>query len=416
MRLGQRIGLHRDQLPNLKPFELEMRRRVWRQILILEWATTEIAGSSPSLTFLSGRWESQPPLNVNDSELHPNMKELPPPRETPTEMIFCMLRYEFGNFLKYKMDPERGSVQMDWGEADDIPKLIASKDAALDKWESTLEEKYLRFCDPLDPLQFMTAMVARTALCGMRLRAHHPRQYPDGGASMPAEEKVKLFNWSLKAIQYDNLAFTTPMLRRYTWHVRSFFQYHAMVYLLVSMRSRRVGEEVENAWNVIELVFEHRPELLKRKQVIHAAVGLLTLQAWDAREIELQRLGLPLNRPDFITKLQKLHASRQMPVVPKQMQPPPPYGYVASSQPQQQRYSQSRTSSASSLQQTSPPPWVGKPFPTGLITIDTGPPPEEPLFTFDWAQWDSLMVNANPELDSTHNFNDYNTIFMPVQN
>jgi hypothetical protein len=421
MRLAQRLGLHREQISSLKPFEQEMRRRVWRQLLILEWASTEIVGSSSGLSFLPGLWESLPPLNVNDSELYPSIKELPPPRSTPTEMIFCMLRYEFGNFMAVKLDAEQKSRSLDWSKSESVAEIMANRDKSLDNWESMLESRYLRFCDPLDPLQFLTAMVARTALCGMRLRAHHPRQYPDGGASLPPEEKEKLWNWSLKAIQYDNLAFTTPMLRRFKWHMRSFFQYHAIVYLLIAMRSRRVGEDVENAWSVVELAFEHRPELLKRKQVIHTAVGLLTLQAWEAREVELQRLGLPVNRPGFINQLREMHANRRLHGAQKQVQPPLPYSYGSGGhqhplQQQQQQYSISQSPSAGPMSSTLLRNWQRDGIPTGLITIDTGAPPEESMSTADWAQWDSLLVNTNPELDPNYGFNDYNTVFMPVQN
>jgi Fungal specific transcription factor domain len=102
-RISRRIGLHRDgtQL-GLPPFDVEMRRRLWFQLIILDHTSAELAGLAPELSGsgMVKAWDTFRPSNLNDSDLHPDMKELPAERVGATEMIFCLLRYEFGAFFR----------------------------------------------------------------------------------------------------------------------------------------------------------------------------------------------------------------------------------------------------------------------------------------------------------------------------
>lgn len=50
MRIGQRMGLNIDGTSHgLLPFEVEMRRRLWWQLLLLDSRVGELSGFGPSL-------------------------------------------------------------------------------------------------------------------------------------------------------------------------------------------------------------------------------------------------------------------------------------------------------------------------------------------------------------------------------
>lgn len=387
MRISQRIGLHRDAGLGLKPFEVEMRRRVWKQVLILDWAASEVAGSTPSHTFFMTWWSSPGPTNLNDSDFGPNTTELPAARVGATEMIFCMLRYEFGAFFRLIRNPD-SVYDLNWQKVH-LTKAalppnddLAGRDKTLDAFERSLEQKFLCYCDPIIPLHYLTTIVCRSAICGMRLRIHHPRQYVDGGASLSADEKENLFQLSLKSIQYDNLAFSSPALRPFLWHVRSFFQFHALIYLLVEGRSRCIGEEVDHVWQELELTYRHRPELSDRKHVLHTAIGLLAIRAWDAREAELRRVDLPAEAPDFITKLRSFDTpQRPGPSLPLLR----PNAYPASSN-------------------------MSGGWNHGLMTTDTAPAADSNT-SIDWAQWDNMLLNPDKPLHMDFHFNDRDPLF-----
>jgi hypothetical protein len=261
-----------------------MRRRLWYQLIILEHTSSELAGSAPTYTTMMSFFDGKQPLNVNDSDLDPEMTELPQEREGATDMMFCGLRYQFSCFfLRFAKDPSR-SFDTKWHPLGSSDTPLGEKDKAIDDLKQTLEQKFLRFCDPLNPLHNLTSIAARAALCGMRLRAHHPRQYTDGGANFPQSEKDMLFGLSQKILQYDSLVYSNKSLHRYVWHVRVYFQWHAFIYLLSELRVRRVGEEADQAWEQVEDSFQHHPEMISdSKYALYIAIRSLTLKAWDGK-------------------------------------------------------------------------------------------------------------------------------------
>lgn len=174
--------------------------------MILDSRAAEVSGSGVSI--FVNLFDTAAPRNLNDRDIYPGMKELPPDRTGATEMIFIALRCELGMFLRRKMPTSVGSST-----------YVPNKDEDIDKFEQVLEQKYLRFCDALYPLHFLTSIVGRAALATIRLITHHPSQYADGGASMSVKEKHMLFSLSMRLIKYDQLIRATKVLNKYMWHV-----------------------------------------------------------------------------------------------------------------------------------------------------------------------------------------------------
>jgi hypothetical protein len=233
---------------------------------------------------MMARFDSKLPLNVNDSDLDPAMTELPEEREGATDMIFCSLRNQFSTFFLSLARGSNQSFDFPWHPLISQESSVEEKDKVIDELLQTVEEKFLRYCDPLNPLHILTSIAARSAQCGMRLRAHHPRQYPDGGASLPQKEKDMLFSLSAKIMQYYSLVHSTPALQRYEWHVHAYFQWHALIYLLSELRFRKVGEDVDRAWNLIEDAFQYHPEIINdRGYALYTAIRSLTMKAWEGK-------------------------------------------------------------------------------------------------------------------------------------
>lgn len=93
IRRARKIGLHRDGTKlGLKPFEIEMRRRLWWHLCLLDMRTSEDQGTSPELLDVSSNVCL--PLNINDDDISPTCSG--PIRESigVTEMTFANIRYE----------------------------------------------------------------------------------------------------------------------------------------------------------------------------------------------------------------------------------------------------------------------------------------------------------------------------------
>lgn len=348
------------------------------------------------LQFFPEWWSQAGPRNLNDTDIHQNMTELPPDRVGATDMIFCLLRCEFGNFFNLLKPGFEGNQPPDL--------TIEEQDHFVNELEKQLEQKFLRYCDPINPLHAMVTVVSRSALCSIRIRLYHPSRFTDGAKSFKGEEHAKIFQLSLKALQYDNLVLTTASLKRFHWHTRDFFQIHPVIYLLISIRVRRVGEEVEEAWQLLECAYQNRPELLARRKGLHIALGMLALQAWDAREAELKRLGLPVKPPIFITKLRSTESG----ILGNDRQNNSSTGVQKHQTDPQPTQAQPSTPSLNWV-----PQWNQIGVPQGLIP-ETGTGWEPGV---DWAQWEQLMYNnSEAQINNEFGFNTLDGYFMPMQN
>ena len=303
VRIGQKLGLHRDGAElGISPLDTEVRRRVWWNAIILDGRSAEVCGCGHAVTGYS--WDVKLPLNVNDSDLHPGMREPPVEHSGSTEMIFCLTRCEVGIFLR-RLSANSGFDGY-WQKLSSSTVPIEDKDRAIDELEQTLERRFVRHCDPVIPLHFITIGIARMSVSRMRLRAHHPRQHKDHEASLHQQEQDSLFVSSLKMMEYENSYLATFAIQKYIWFGKMHFNIDGFVYLLDALRKRTSGELVDRAWVQVADSYRFRPELLTdTRNHLFAAIRNLTMAAYDSREAD------PLNghlipAPEFIQTLRSI--------------------------------------------------------------------------------------------------------------
>lgn len=249
-----------------------MRRRTWWQVVFLDGQSSKLAGAGfPS--WLS-KFDTKMPLNISDSDLSPGMKEIPVEKEGVTEMLFCCLRYEVAQALRKTRG--FGDTRMAQFFIKQGPELIAEKDKIIDELEIRFEQKYIRYCDPSIPLHLLAIYMSQSVICTMRLMAHHPRQYPDRGATMPQKEKDMIFSESLKCLEIAAMGHSNKLVQGFEWHTHVHFQLDAFIYVLSELRYRTQGEQTDRAWRQIETSYEHRPEMLtEMKNSLYHAIGNL---------------------------------------------------------------------------------------------------------------------------------------------
>ncbi|KAL8920628.1 MAG: hypothetical protein Q9208_006110 [Pyrenodesmia sp. 3 TL-2023] len=375
VRLGQRIGLHRDGLSlGLPPFEIEMRRRLWWQIVVLDSRVAELSGAGTSI--VTALFDTRLPSNVNDSNLNPEMGELPPNHPGTSDMTFCLARYEIIDFLK-KSNTTFFFFDGAWAKPDGGPATLAEKDQAIDELDRRLEEKYLRHCDPQITLHFLTKMFARTAVYRMRLVAHHPRHHPDKGASMPTEEKDLLCRLSLNMIENDNITHRNKSTDKFAWFINTNFQFPAFIYLISELRHRTRGELADRGWQAISEAFQYRiPFIADRKQSpMFQATSALALKACQAREMDAVAHNEPIpEAPDWIISLRNLFGDPPPRRKRDPKYPRPPADAVGGHAEQgARRYSDMASA---------PDP--------GISPTEWSP--------MDWTYWDELIQNWAPQV------------------
>lgn len=306
VRIGQRIGLHRDSNSASLPFfETEMRRRLWWQIVQIDTRISELSGSETSV--LNDQWDVKLPLNVNDSILNPDMGEPSAAQIGLTDMTFPLVRYEVARFLRQKNAAtiSSGCWQRDSGDC----LLLTDKDRAIDELAQYLESKYLKYCDPMVPLHLLLSKFTHTALSRMRFTAHHPRHLVDKEPEAAQKEKEFILRLGLQLIENDITVQSAKGMDRYKWFVNMNFQFPVFIYILSELRDQPYGELATRAWQILDEAYKHRhpPGAQRRKSPIFKAVAMLGIKAWQAYEAESIRRGKSVVPPKYITTVRSMY-------------------------------------------------------------------------------------------------------------
>jgi hypothetical protein len=145
IHLAQALGIHRDGTNfGLSPFETEVRRRLWWNIVSLEESYSEYHGSTTAC--LDRISDTQLPTNIGDNSIYPTMVEWPKPQDCCTEMTNCLIKFELLRTTRRLSQLNVGSVSVcNQGQT------LQLKEAMIDECHQRVEQKYLRFCDPKVP-------------------------------------------------------------------------------------------------------------------------------------------------------------------------------------------------------------------------------------------------------------------------
>jgi len=244
------------------------------------------------------------PANLNDADITPTMTNLPPEHDRPSEMIFCLMRFEVGRFL-YEHGCRLHDPSTPVPEKDDLIRLL----------EDRLTEKYLSKCDPAIPLHKLAIGGSRAGLCKLKVMAHHPAQYPDKGKSLPQSEHDALFSNAVEMSSIHLTGYVDKGVEIFLWHVDVYFHVDALVFMLIESRTQPpTAPLTEKAWGVVQAVLTYRSELMEDDgDELHSSVRQLVAQTWAAREAAARRQGLgPLQKPPMIARVQEMVARSQL--------------------------------------------------------------------------------------------------------
>jgi hypothetical protein len=280
-RTGQRIGLHRDgDILGLPPFEAEIRRRLWWQIVMMEGFSQKLAGTGTGTNASMLMGDVKMPASLNDSDLTPGMKVFPKESDRATEMMFFLIRCHVSDFLK-RLESPQTMFDGAWSKLTTSVVAMNTKEKAITELESLFERKYLRHCDLSIIWHFMCTHLAKAIIFMMRFMAYGAKHQ---GKTEPQGEKDALFTLALQVCSLQNLAYTIKQMHGFKWHIDMHFQWKAFKYVLLELQDRVSGPEVEQAWKDVQLTYDFHPALheeLSRK-ALPMAISNLALKAWEA--------------------------------------------------------------------------------------------------------------------------------------
>lgn len=308
VRIAQGMGLERDGLfLGLPIFETEMRRRIWWMLKGHDFRTAELCGLAKFRDLDTGGESTKWPTNVNDDQLYPGMPSLPTESNMLTDMAYVAMKYELTNFAAGRIGSfrQQGKDPSQWNlhnsESDK-----ADMDGPLRELEEVLETKYVRYCDPSQPLHLMTMLLARTAVNVVRFLTHHPRRWASVEET-PVSERQLVWETSIKLLEQHKMVQYNPQLKQFAWNAAYNLQWHAFIHVIDTLRTNPLITDAEKAWKLIGNTYENNPDMVfDTKKPTHVAVGNLCLKAYSAREAASHNANIcPPPTPEFILQLRQ---------------------------------------------------------------------------------------------------------------
>ncbi|CRG86132.1 Outward-rectifier potassium channel TOK1 [Talaromyces islandicus] len=310
MRIAQRMGIHSEHaLARCTPLEGEMRRRLWWSLVLFDSRVNELADFKT--TVLTPTWDCKIPLNVSDSELLPNMKELPRVQRSSTDALFAVVRSELGDFLRHTTfylgftNPALRPLAK-YANSDAIPA-----DSDLDNLEQRIEDEYLRFCDPENPLHFMTIWMTRGWLAKYRVIEYHSRY----SSTTPQAESQKhaAVSYALKMLECDAKIATSPLTKGFTWLMQLYFPFPAYILVVQYLKRQPICDQADYAWKIMSDNYDaHFSAPVGDKHIpLFKLFSNVILQAWGARETAITKCSEPLAIPKIVLAIKRILAQTE---------------------------------------------------------------------------------------------------------
>jgi hypothetical protein len=234
--MALKMGLNQDgEALGQPPFEVEMRRRLWWQLFILDIRAAEDRQSEPCI--LESSFNTRLPSNIGDADLHPQMSRHPVSGKNRTEMLYSLVRFEGSYFA-------RQIVFSDGFDQANAYILLSTKQKrhAIDLFQERIETQYLSHCDDSIPMDKVTIWSIRLALDKLRLAAI------DQTAAADARQGcIKLLQDAQELRSYDGG-------KQWLWLFQTYIEWDALACLLRSLRTDIIRQHDEG-WHTAHDVY-----------------------------------------------------------------------------------------------------------------------------------------------------------------
>ncbi|KAI5863939.1 fungal-specific transcription factor domain-containing protein [Durotheca rogersii] len=284
IRMAHALGLHRDgsHFNNLTPFEVEMRRRAWWAVCVLDVRASEDQGTELSIPMDS--FDTRFPLNINDDDIDTDTKETPSERQGITDMGIPLVNLDICVITRRMTAP---------GVKEGPPNL-EEQNKLLKEMYTSVEGWYGRYSAELDNIVWWVGMtVVRLVMSKMRLLTSVPALFSALSSQPFSDEAVRdrLLVAAIEVAEHNHALNAEPRCRQWRWIYQTYTHWHSVVLLLMEVTRRPWSPLVERAWAAL-----HSPWLipdqarLDRNNRVWVPLRRLTLRARRHRKAELARL------------------------------------------------------------------------------------------------------------------------------
>ncbi len=328
VRIAERLGLHHDgSIFGLDAVRSEERRRMWWQLQSMEITVARIVGTLSLSTFAS--WDTKPPSNLEDSDFYPPPEVMPNERKGLTSMSSCLWKY---SILKMHRESRGKDSSTSIAALSSPHTPLAEKDAAIDIIEKMLAERFLQYCELLNPLHVYMQIGIRQFILAARSNARQPTLVNAKLSEISLQTRDDLLGISSKSLEYFVMSQSTPSISGLSWENDNFFRVASckyfyikhralnfnnsahltilVVYLVLEAYQRYDKHEVVDLWNLIGRVYNVHPNLMTavdRPEVTFLA--RITVAAWQKYYVHMRQQNSsesganPIGTPEWIRQV-----------------------------------------------------------------------------------------------------------------
>ncbi|TGO85905.1 hypothetical protein BPOR_0353g00090 [Botrytis porri] len=239
IRMAQALGLHRDgsHFPNLTPYEVETRRRVWWTVCLLDFRASEDQGTELSTT--GNRVDTKFPLNINDADLNSHTKDMPPARSCVTDVTLTVVSAEMCDVMRTLM---ASSI----GESPSSPEIQSQ---LLHELYGTVDKHFLQLNMGSNSIaSWCLSTLTRMVVSKMYLILNLPVLFSSPSENHSEKVRTKLLISAIEVAEYNHALNSEKDCQHWNWLFQTCTHWHAIVYLLIETSRRQWSAIIERAW------------------------------------------------------------------------------------------------------------------------------------------------------------------------
>lgn len=281
IRMAQALGMHRDgsNFTHLSPYQVEMRRRVWWSICMLD--TRSSADQGTDLTILDDSFDTKFPTNLNDGDLDTGKTENLVEREGLTDTTFTLVSCAMCEIERRMMSLQKGGAP-----------TLEEQSSLLTEVFDRLDRTYLQYANPAGNVPYwMCVTICRLLVAKLTLLIYLPALFSSPSNHFSEEVQHKLLVAAIEVAEYNHALNSEEKAKRWRWIFQTYTHWHSIVYLLICAARNAWSPMMERAWVALRSVWLIPAQFKADKNLqIWVPLGKLMAKARRNRDSELDRL------------------------------------------------------------------------------------------------------------------------------
>ncbi|KAK4504287.1 hypothetical protein PRZ48_005203 [Zasmidium cellare] len=236
VRIARAMSIHRE-LAGETAFIAEQRRRLWYNIVFLDCFASVDRGTEAAIH--AETFNRQLPHNVNDADFNEDTPVITSREGEVTECTMALVAQEGSITALHLALAEESPGGISWQKRLEMAYA----------YQRTVNEKYLKYCDPLNPLHQPIIGTGVAAINSMLLRAVRPVQHSPASPP-PRVDSPWVMQLALNILRHQQELWEYIIQSR--WRRMPWVPWHAMAVALAGICSMENNKLADEAWDLCE--------------------------------------------------------------------------------------------------------------------------------------------------------------------